>query len=173
MIGEHRVGRGQGHAQGDGSAPARLVVCAPHERDDAPFGACGVTDRDAPAEGRGNQLGTQANAEHPDVCAYASAHELALGFQPREGLVVVDVRAPAEQNQGARQGSGGQVTEALWGLPGAQHLVIAEEGGELTRRDDRVVLNHEDAHTPIVGAITRRYLSALEESEQLALADRR
>ena len=44
-------------------------------------------------------------------------------------------------------------------FPRAHHLVTAEEGGQLTHRNNRVILNHEDAHTPIVVAITLTYPS--------------
>ena len=89
------------------------------------------------------------------MCGDAAAHECAFCFQPRARLVVVGVGPATQQDEGARQGSGRQVLEALRVLPGAHHLVTAEEGGQLTHRNDRVVLNHEDAHTPIVVAITR------------------
>ena len=167
VVGEHRVGRGQGHAQGNGSAAARLVIRTPGQADDAIFGARRVGYTDTPTEGRGDQLGAQANSEHSNLCGDAAAHELTFGFQPRPGLVVVGVRPATQQDEGIRQGSGRQVLEALRVLPGAHHLVTAEEGGQLTHRNDRVVLNHEDVHTSIVVAITRGYLSALKEREQL------
>ena len=107
------MGRGQGHTQGDSSASARLIVRAPHQGDHAVFWTRRVSDAHAPAESRSNQLSTQADAEDPHVRAHATAHELALGFQPRPRLIVVGVRSATQQDEGTRQGSGGQVAEAL------------------------------------------------------------
>ncbi len=62
----------------------------------------------------------------------------------------------------------GQVAEALWSLPGAHHLVTAEEGG--ADPPGHQCLNHEDAlaHQFVV-AITRIYLPALKKRNRWCL----
>ncbi len=134
-----------GPAAGD-IPPPPLIVRAHTRGDHAVFRTRGSAAAHAPPKVR--QL-KQADAEDPRsrtqrrwLRSATAPHRHGVRSTPPSR-----VRAPG-------RGSGGRSLRRA-GPPRRAPRVTAEEGGQLTHRVNRVVLNHEDAHTPIVVAITR------------------